>query len=406
MTANSTRLRRRRKTERPDKPKGYKDFPLYAHPLGYWAKKINGKLYYFGRWGRIRNGKMVHEAYEAGWRAALDLFRLQRDDLFAGRTPQSKSATELTVKSMCDQFLTAKSRKVDSGELAKRTLVEYTEFCQRMADEFGKSRHVSSLRPVDFEKLRAEAARVWGPHRLGKFVQYIRTAFKYAYDSELIKEPTRFGPEFKRPNKDAMRKHRNEQGERYFTAPEIRKLISAASPQLKAMIFLGINCGYGNSDVACLQRAKLDLAKGSINFPRPKTGVERRCPLWPKTIRAIKAALAVRPRHKDEVDADCVFITVRGNRWLQEKTNSVGLEFGKLLVQLKISGRSGLSFYSLRRTFRTVADAAKDQPATDLIMGHVDPSMGGIYRQHIDDVRLVAVVDHVHRWLFGNGGAK
>jgi hypothetical protein len=34
-------------------------------------------------------------------------------------------------------------------------------------------------------------------------------------------------------------------------------------------------------------------------------------------------------------------------------------------------------------------------------MGHADPSMGGHYRERIDDARLQAVSDHVRQWLFG-----
>jgi len=33
---------------RPAKP--YESFPLYAHPSGQWAKTINGRKEYFGRW--------------------------------------------------------------------------------------------------------------------------------------------------------------------------------------------------------------------------------------------------------------------------------------------------------------------------------------------------------------------
>ena len=61
----------------------------------------------------------------------------------------------------------------------------------------------------------------------------------------------------------------------------------------------------------------------------------------------------------------------------------------------------GIGFYTLRHVFRTIADAARDPVAIDLIMGHTDPSMGGHYRERIEDSRLQAVADHVRTWLFG-----
>ena len=64
--------------------------------------------------------------------------------------------------------------------------------------------------------------------------------------------------------------------------------------------------------------------------------------------------------------------------------------------------RKGLSFYSLRRTFRTVASESRDEAAADSIMGHApnQNDMASIYRQRVSDERLRAVVDYVRGWLF------
>ena len=184
------------------------------------------------------------------------------------------------------------------------------------------------------------------------------------------------------------------------------------------MILLGINCGFGNSDVSDLPLSALDLKSGWATFPRPKTGIERRCALWGETVEALEAAIVARPSANERADRDCVFITSRGNRWVRVRVttkeqgegveprtttaqvNSVGLEFGKLMKRLGINGRVGLGFYSLRHTFRTVADATKDFPAVRLVMGHVDSSIDGVYREGIDDDRLEAVAAHVRSWLF------
>jgi hypothetical protein len=170
------------------------------------------------------------------------------------------------------------------------------------------------------------------------------------------------------------------------------------------MVLLGLNAAFGNNDVATLPLPALDLDAGWVKFPRPKTGIARRCPLWPETVEAIRKALAARPAPKDSADADIAFLLKSGRRWVRDvetgRTDNVRVQFGELLKALGIH-HEGIGFYTLRHVFRTVADAARDPVAIDLIMGHTDPSMGGHYRERIEDSRLRAVVEHVRAWLFG-----
>ena len=70
-------------------------------------KKIRGKIHYFGRWGWIRSGKMEGLPGD-GWEEGLRLYKVQADDLHAGRTPRLVSSEGLTIAELCNHFLTAK----------------------------------------------------------------------------------------------------------------------------------------------------------------------------------------------------------------------------------------------------------------------------------------------------------
>jgi integrase len=259
---------------------------------------------------------------------------------------------------------------------------------------------VEDLGSDDFERLRADAARTLGPVALGNEIQRIRSVFKYAFDAVLIDKPIRFGPLFRRPSRKVLRKARHAKGPRMFEARQLRKVLDAGGVQMKAMFLLGINCGFGNADVGTLPLPALDLEGGWVNYPRPKTAIPRRCPLWPETVAALKAALAARPAPRNEAHADLVFITTqRGSWWKDSPDSPVSKETAKLLKELKLH-RPGLNFYALRHTFETIGGEARDQVAVDHIMGYVPDDMASNYRERISDERLKVVTDHVRAWLF------
>jgi integrase len=382
--SNSTAARK------PSKP--YPEFQLTAHPAGYWCKKIRGKIHYFGRWDDPDG--------------ALASYLEQKDTLQAGRLPRP-DASAATVRTICNHFLSVKKAARDANELSERTWKEYRETCDFLISKLGKHRLVEDLRPDDFAELRNKLAKRYGPTRLANCIQRIRSVFKMAFDDTLLDRPMVFGQGFKRPTAATLRRHKAQQGAKLFSADELQRMLAAADVQLRALFLLGINCAFGVSDCGRLPFSALDLEGGWVTFPRPKTGIDRRCPLWPETVEAIQAAVAIRPQTNDPELQSLVFLTAQGRSWHKEDASSpLCFKVSQLLKKLQINGRKGLGFYTLRHTFRTVGDAARDPVAIDYIMGHVDQTMGAVYRQSIDDARLKAVTDHVHGWLYAKAQGK
>src|SRR5262249_27421585 len=150
-----TTPRKRRKGGKPEippPPPGFDKFPLFPHATKRWAKKILGKLHYFGPW---------HDP-----QGALNAYLKDKEALHSGRKPRPE-ATGMALDELCNGFLHAKKQLWDSGELTERTWRDYAAACKLLIAHFGRTRLAADLGPDDFAGLRAELARTRGPVTLG-----------------------------------------------------------------------------------------------------------------------------------------------------------------------------------------------------------------------------------------------
>jgi integrase len=320
-------------------------------------------------------------------------------------------ASTLTVGELCKHFLYCKRVLLTTGEICDRMVERYAQTLGRLVKAFGYNTPVESIRSAHFTRFKELFPKTWGPAFRGAEIQIVRTLFKFAYESELLEKPMRFGPDFKKPKLLVYRRERREKGLQMFEAEEIREMLSVLHHRVRgagypwamhAMILLGVNCGFGTADCGRLSFSSLNLKTGWIDFPRPKNETDRRCPLWPETVQAIEHAIAERPKSHDEKDKDRVFLTKYGRCFCNGEQSAALTKRMKWLMKRSNTRRMWRNFYGLRRTFRTIADESNDQPAVDLIMGHVPKSndMAAAYRQRIADDRLRKVVSHVRAWLF------
>jgi hypothetical protein len=391
---------RKRRSAKPEKP--YPDFPLFAHATRRWAKKIKGRLWYFGSWAD-------------GWEAALNRFQNEKNDIFAGIDPRIPKADHYSVGKLGNDFLNLKRQELDQGAIRARHFRDLYDSVGRMVSFFTPGRAVANIAPDDFEALGFSYPKGWKLRRRKREIVTVRSIFKYALKKEKI-ERLRFG-NFEAPSAEAIEAERNakecENGDRAFTPEQLRTIIDAAPVPFKAMILLGINCGFGNSDCATLPVSYLDLENGFVDYPRPKTSVKRRAALWPQTIAALRDALRVRPAPKNPADERLTFLTPAGARWVRcvirqngdghptvKPDDQLQKKFRILLGKLKL-WRPGLSFYSLRHTCESFSGT--DQICIDKIMGHRSSGMGTAYRaaNSVSDDRLRSAANMLHVWLYG-----
>jgi hypothetical protein len=357
-TRDDTRWRNVHYSMKPSKP--YRGFPLTANGNGQWSKKIRGKVHYFGVW--------------ADWQAALNRYLEQRDYLHTGQVPPTKAAN---LASLLNIFLEEKHQRRQSGGISRQTYGEYQRACDMIAT-LGASRPLESLTPQDFSRLRTILGQGARPATHKKRLQVARMVFVLAGEHGFA---LRYKRHLRAPSRAKMREHERARGEQFYTAEQVRKLVDGAVDNLRAMILMGINCGFGPQDCFTLPASAVDLETGWHDYWRTKTQVDRRCPLWPETVTAITAVLG----------SPLVFDL--------PSANSVSRRFRTHAERCNVPN---YGFYSLKRTLETVATSADvNQAVIDHAIGHARHDRASVYRQRIFDQQLLKFSDHVRDWYLG-----
>ena len=393
---------KRAKPEKPAKP--HKDFPLTQRSDGRWVKKVRGKIHYFGR--------------DAD-NALAEWLRVKDHLLHGEEAPPAKDGT--TLRDVVNDFLDEKMERHKADKISLSTFQGYYN-AGKFLDQWKGQWPLSILTRKDFVKLGTKIAKGRSKVTQRNLISFIRIILQHS--KHLTGEDFPHINALEKPTKKDIRVERNAKPLRMFEADEIRTIIGAAGVQLRAMTLLAINGGFGQTDMANLLESAVDLETAWIVYPRGKTGVYRRCPLWTETVDALREAMT----HTKEIratvklDPECrklVFITKNGRKWVRTQqsakraaiagedsldpmlntVDSVATEFAKLLRKLELKTH-GRNFYALRHTFLTIGENANDQKAVNFLMGHIDSGMSDAYRERFDDERLKRVTDYVHDWLF------
>lgn len=243
---------------KPTKP--HPDYPLFPHRNGQWAKKINGRLLYFGTWDGPDQALV---SYNDNIAHILSTGRKKPTDGDGGN-----------VADLCNRFLTYKRSQLESGEIGQRSFDDYHAACSQLIDTFGRDRNLDHLTPDDFRGFRNALSKCKnGNNRslvsLKNLVGRVRVVLNFGFDESLFSKPRPqvVGKAFTMPSKRALKRERQAKPKKLYSAEQIRLLLEyeTVSTQMRAMILLAINGGYGNEDCAQLCITSIDFDRGWID---------------------------------------------------------------------------------------------------------------------------------------------
>ena len=324
----------------------------------------------------------------------------------SGQPIASPNLRGLTIKELIDRWMEHRRKELKVGKIQSHAYHSTQEVVERFEKCHGKGRLVDLLEILETyrtKQLFREDGEPMAPNTIDRHVQQIQTMLRWAETRSLLPHNYEMLSEIfcKTPQVDHRRYQltkRKKLGLRLYTKAEIALLLKHANPQYKAMIYLALNCGFGNGDLGELNIEDLDLSAASHIHSRKKTCQERRAFLWPETVAAVKAVIATRPVARDVTDANRLFLTRTGIAFVRQaspagevgkrpsRVDYVSLYFNDLLTNAGV--KKGRGFYGLRHTFRTTADNTTDMHAIALVMGHKLQGMAATYVQQIKDDRL------------------
>ncbi|MHC4626135.1 MAG: tyrosine-type recombinase/integrase, partial [Planctomycetota bacterium] len=330
-----------------------------------YCKKIKGKMYYFGK----------------DRKQALERYLEQAAFLRNGRAKMFKTTNgNMTLRSLCSIYLQHQQAKASSTEITIRHYADQSSCLKKFVSFIGQHRRTNEISTLDLQNYKRKLKRAHNSaHRVNLHISVMKTMFHWARKHDVLDHI---------PNIDAVSSAKIVHKQRYvFTSEEIHRLFDIADVQMKAMIWLGLNCGFGCTDCAQLKWSDLDLVSGRVKLARKKTGVPRDLPLWPETIQSLenipKSSKSVFSTAKGKALIRTTYQTRRDGSSKYSNINLVTSRFCKLMKRTGIQAPKGTGFYTLRRTAATFAARSGDPFAVQRLLGHANLKMATRYVQDV-----------------------
>jgi len=340
-------------------------FPLTLHPTRQYCKKISGKIYYFG----------------SDKKQALERYLGLATYLHGGRNLIQKASNgNMTLKELCDLYLQYQYSKVRANDLTARHHNDQINSLNKLMAFVGPGRKIKSVSTLDLQNYKRRLQKHYGSVcRLNLHISIMKALFHWARKNDVLENI---------PNIDAISRGKIIHKERFtFNSEQIAKLLSVADVKMRAMIWLGLNCGFGCTDCAELKWSDLDRVNGRVKLARGKTGVSRDLPLWPETTQSLgKIPKSGKLVFYTSGDKPLIRTTYHINKDGSSKYSNINLvtsRFCKLMKKAGIRTPKGTGFYTLRRTAATIAARSGDPFAVQRLLGHADLKMATRYVQDV-----------------------
>ena len=342
-------------------------FPLTLHPTGQYCKKVKGKIYYFGSDKKQALERYLDQAtYLHGCQNNLQ--------------QQKPTSDNMTLKQLCDMYLKYQYSKLQANALTASHHNEQIGSINKLMAFLGQNIDINNISTLDLQnyKRKIQKSQV-SVCRLNLHISIMKALFQWARKNDVLVNI---------PNIDAVSRGKIVHQEKFTFDPEqVNKLLSAADVKMRAMIWLGLNCGFGCTDCSELKWSDLDLVSARVKLARKKTGILRDLPLWPETVESLENIYRI---------GKLVFYTSRGNPYIQTllkpdgngngkytTLNTITTKFSRLIRKSGLDVPKGTGFYTLRRTAATIAARSGDPFAVQRLLGHADLQMATRYVQNV-----------------------
>ncbi|MBN4060287.1 hypothetical protein JYT11_00390 [Planctomycetaceae bacterium AH-315-I19] len=315
---------------------------------GQWVKRHRGVMYYFGT---IDDPESALADYQHRW-----------PGIKAGRPEPSRlRGGAPSVEDVLNRFIHAKRQ----AGISAFTVEKIVRYCCLIGPILGLNRDAESLGPDDFARLRYSWS-AYAPTTITDIHNYTKSAFRWAAARRVIESEPDYGPDFTKPSRKdcaAWRDDRRLERPPLIKPETFEALLEHATPWMRAVLLMSMNCGFGPSDLAIITPSHIRLSDGWLDASRSKTRVARVAELWPETIAAIHPIMKLAGKNQP-------IFTSRGGKPIagdDPKRQPLKNRFDRLRVK---AGCERHVFIDIRRTFSTVASHVAEPNTVKLIMGH------------------------------------